>query len=270
LEGIAAQAEAARATADLAPHGIPFPGLRKEVAFEGVGFRYGDAGTWALRDVSFTAPKGSLTAIVGRSGAGKSTLLDLVPRLRTPTEGRIRIDGVPADSFDLTSLRRAVGFVDQHGFLFDQTLAENIAYGVPDATPEAIADAARRAHAAEFIERLPEAYATRAGHEGHRLSVGQRQRVCIARVLLQDPDILLLDEPTSALDGESEKYIRAVLDDLRARKTVIVVAHRLSTIRGADQIVVLDGGRVVEHGSHDALLAQLGAYHQLFDLQVPG
>jgi ABC-type multidrug transport system fused ATPase/permease subunit len=270
LEEIAGQAESARATADLAPSGMPFPGLRKEIVFDSVGFRYGDNPTWALRDVSFTAKKGSLTAIVGRSGAGKSTLLDLVPRLRTVTRGEIRVDGVPLERFDLISLRRAVGFVDQEGFLFDGTIAQNIAYGFPGATSEAIADAARRAHAAEFIERLPDGYASHTGHQGHRLSVGQRQRVCIARVLLQDPDILLLDEPTSALDGESEQYICAVLNEVRTRTAVIVVAHRLTTIRGADQIIVLEGGHVVEFGKHDALLAQLGAYHQLFDLQVHG
>ena len=274
LQEVSSQLAAARATAAIASGEVPFPGLRNELVFDGVGFRYGpdngDDGTWAVRDVSFRVKKGSLTAIVGRSGAGKSTLLDLVPRLRPATRGEIRVDGVPVGHFDLASLRRAIGFVDQEGFLFDGTISENIAYGVPGATPEAIVDAARRAHAAEFIEQLPDGYATQAGHKGYRLSVGQRQRICIARVILQDPDILLLDEPTSALDGESEQYIRAVLDEVRLRKAVIVVAHRLSTIRGADQIIVLDAGRVIERGSHDSLRAQLGAYHQLFDLQTHG
>lgn len=271
LEEIAGQAEAARATAVPASGGVPFLGLRKAIVFDNVGFRYdSDGDNWALRDVSFRVTPGSLTAIVGRSGAGKSTLLDLVPRLRSATCGEVRIDGVPLDRFDVMSLRRAIGFVDQQGFLFEGTIAENIAYGAPSAGLEAIADAARRAHAAEFIERLPQGYSTPVGHQGHRLSVGQRQRVCIARMLLQDPDILLLDEPTSALDGESEQYIRAVLDEVRTRKAVLVVAHRLSTIRSADQIIVLDGGRVVECGSHDALFAQFGIYHQLFDLQVHG
>lgn len=269
LQEIAGQTQGARAATSPAPRGVPFPGLRAELTFDSVGFRYGDAGAdeWALRDVSFKAKRGSLTAIVGRSGAGKSTLLDLVPRLRTPTCGEICVDGVPLERFDLKSLRRAVGFVDQQGFLFDGTIGENIAYGVSSATPSAIADAARRAHAAEFIERLPEGYASRTGHGGSRLSAGQRQRVCIARVLLQDPDILLLDEPTSALDGDSEQYIRAALEEVRARKAIIVVAHRLSTIRDADQIIVLDAGRIVEIGSHDALRGQLGTYSQLFELQ---
>ena len=268
LQEIASQTEGAAMVASPRTGGVPFTGLRQDLVFDRVGFRYDDGDRWALQDVSFRATKGSLTAIVGRSGAGKSTLLDLVPRLRRATSGEIRIDGTPIERFDVGSLRRAIGFVDQQGFLFDRTIAENIAYGAPDAAPEAIADAARRAHAAEFIERLPEGYATRVGPEGHRLSVGQRQRVCIARVLLQDPDVLLLDEPTSALDGESEQYIRAVLDDIRRYKVVIVVAHRLSTIRGADQIIVLDNGRVVEQGKHEALRAQLGTYHQLFDLSV--
>jgi ABC-type multidrug transport system fused ATPase/permease subunit len=269
LQEIASQTEAARATVKPVHAGIPFPGLRREVTFENVSFRYDDEEhPWALRDVSFTATRGSLTAIVGRSGAGKSTLLDLVPRLRDATSGSICIDGVPLERFDLTSLRRGIGFVDQEGFLFDGTIAENIAYGVPDVSAEAIATAARRAHAAEFIERLPEGYLTRVGTEGHRLSVGQRQRVSIARTLLQDPDILLLDEPTSALDGESEQQIRAVLDEVRPRKAVLVVAHRLSTIRSADQIIVLERGQIIERGSHDALLAKVGTYHQLFDVQV--
>jgi len=269
LEEINSQAEAAKATAVLAHSGIAFPGLRNDLVFDNVSFRYDGAGdTCALRDVSFRATRGSLTAIVGRSGAGKSTLLDLVPRLRQVTIGEIRIDGVPLDRFDVTSLRLAVGFVDQQGFLFEGTVAENIAYGAPHTKLDAIVDAARRAHAAQFIEQFPQGYLTLVGHRGHRLSAGQRQRVCIARMLLQDPDILLLDEPTSALDGESEQYIGAVLDDVRTRKAVIVVAHRLSTIRSADEIIVLDGGRVVEQGQHDALLAQSGTYHQLFDRQL--
>jgi ABC-type multidrug transport system fused ATPase/permease subunit len=267
LQRIAGQTEDARAHVDRGSAGIPFPGLRHEIVFDGVGFRYdADEDVWALRDVSFSVARGSLTAIVGRSGAGKSTLLDLVPRLRTPARGEIRIDGVPLDRFDLTALRRGIGYVDQEGFLFEGTIAENIAYGVPGATTEAIVDAARRAHVAEFVGRLPDGYATNVGQQGSRLSVGQRQRVCIARILLQDPDILLLDEPTSALDGESEQHIRDVLDDLRRHKAVIVVAHRVSTVRGADQIIVLDHGRVVERGDHEALLAQVGAYAQLFDV----
>jgi ABC-type multidrug transport system fused ATPase/permease subunit len=269
LEEINSQAEAAKATAVPAHDGLAFPGLCNDLVFDNVSFRYDGAGeTFALRDVSFRATRGSLTAIVGRSGAGKSTLLDLVPRLRQVTSGEIRIDGVPLDRFDVTSLRLAVGFVDQQGFLFEGTVAANIAYGSPHAKPDAIVDAARRAHAAQFIEQFPQGYSTLVGHRGHRLSAGQRQRVCIARMLLQDPDVFLLDEPTSALDGESEQYIGAVLDDVRTRKAVIVVAHRLSTIRSADQIIVLDGGRVVEQGQHDALLAQSGTYHQLFDRQL--
>lgn len=271
LQETADQAESARASAFAEARGVRFPGVRRELVFDGVGFRYGEHDdVWALRDVSFRVPKGSLTAIVGRSGAGKSTLLDLVPRLRPVTRGAILVDGLPMEHFDVASLRRSIGFVDQQGFLFEGTIAENIAYGAPQTRPEAIADAARRAHAAEFIERFPDGYSTRVGSRGNHLSVGQRQRVCIARMLLQDPDILLLDEPTSALDGESEQYIRAMLGDIRARKAVIVVAHRLSTIRDADQVIVLDEGRVVERGSPDGLLARPGIYQQLFDLQVHG
>jgi subfamily B ATP-binding cassette protein MsbA len=268
LENVHRVVERARAAEDVKGGTVLFRGLERDIVFEGVGFSFAADGRWILRDVSFAVEKAQLTAIVGRSGAGKSTLLDLVARLRVHGAGSITIDGVPIEAFDVRSLRAGMGVVDQHGFLFDDTVAANIAYGMPDVTRTAIVDAASRAHADEFIRALPRGYDTRVGERGIRLSVGQRQRISFARVVLQDPDVLLLDEPTSALDSESEQYIQAVLDDLRRRKAVVVVAHRLSTIKSADQILVLDEGGIVERGDHHTLLARSGTYKRLFDLQI--
>ncbi|MBI3637445.1 MAG: ABC transporter ATP-binding protein [Candidatus Rokubacteria bacterium] len=269
LENVQGLIARARAANEIVGGPVTFAGLRRELAFDRVSFGYEDGeGAWSLQDISFTARKGALTAIVGRSGAGKSTLLDLIPRLREPSAGDILIDGVSVRRFELKSLRSGIGIVDQDGFLFDDTVANNIAYGVGGAEHEAVIHAAKRAHAHEFIQALPQGYDTIIGEAGIRLSVGQRQRLGLARVLLQDPDILLLDEPTSALDSESEQYIQAVLDELRPRKAIIVVAHRLSTIRRAEQIIVLDSGRIVERGDHETLLKGLGTYRQLFDPQI--
>lgn len=269
LENVRSAIDSARAAGDFVGGQLPFAGLRRELVFDRVGFSYGDAAdAWALHDVSFRVEKGSLTAVVGRSGSGKSTLLDLIPRLCDCTEGDIAVDGVSIRTFELRSLRAAIGIVDQHGFLSNDTVANNIAYGLAGAPREAVVEAARAAHAHDFIEALPHGYDTVVGERGVRLSVGQRQRVSLARVLLQDPDILLLDEPTSALDSESEQYIQAVLERLQQHKAIIVVAHRLSTIRHADQILVLDHGRIVERGDHESLFRDLGTYKKLFEFQI--
>ncbi len=269
LNNVHAVVTRARAAADLTGGPVTFAGLQNEIVLDRVSFSYGLNGSnWALRDISFRVPKGSLIAIVGRSGAGKSTLLDLIPRLRDVSGGDIRIDGISIKGFELKSLRAAIGILDQHGFLFNDTVANNISYGISEVARAAIVQAATQAHAHHFIEELPKGYDTIVGERGARLSMGQRQRLSLARVLLQNPDILLLDEPTSALDSESEEYIRTALDCLRKDKAIIVVAHRLSTIRLADQIVVLDKGRIVEHGNHDALCKYWGTYRQLFDLQI--
>jgi subfamily B ATP-binding cassette protein MsbA len=247
-----------------------FPGLREAIEFDRVSFSYSDGGPegWGLRDISFRVTKGSLTAIVGRSGAGKSTLLDLIPRLRETTAGTIRFDGTPIQAFELRSLRSKIGVVDQHGFLFNDTVRNNLTYGLEGVARERVEEAARRAYAHGFIQALPRGYDTVIGDRGVRLSGGQRQRLALGRILLQDPDILLLDEPTSALDSESERYIQAALEELRMSKAIIVIAHRLSTIRQADQILVLDDGRLVERGDHGTLLDRQGAYKRLFDLQL--
>lgn len=261
--------DTARRTQTMQGGGLAFRALKRSIAFSHVGFRYPDAtDRWALRDVSFRLERGTMTAIIGRSGAGKSTLLDLIARLREPTEGAITFDDVPADAFETASLRSAVGIVDQQGFLFNDTVAGNIAYGMPTAAPADIRDAARRAHADEFIRTLPHGYETVVGDRGVRLSAGQRQRLSLARVLLQDPDILLLDEPTSALDAESEEIIQAALADLVRTKLLVVVAHRLVTVRRATQILVMAEGCIIERGDHERLMDHEGAYRRLFDLQV--
>jgi subfamily B ATP-binding cassette protein MsbA len=244
----------------------PVPRLRGAVRFDHVSFHY-RPGVPVLRDVSFDASPGTTTAIVGPSGSGKSTLLGLLAAFHRPTEGSAFIDGFDIATFDLHQYRRQLGLVLQDTFLFDGTILENIRLSRPDATPAQVVHVARVAHCDEFIDRMPERYETIVGERGVKLSGGQRQRVAIARALLVDPSILLLDEATSSLDSESEALIQAGLDALRRGRTTFVIAHRLSTILSADQIIVLDGGRVVERGTHDQLLASGGRYARLYEQQ---
>jgi subfamily B ATP-binding cassette protein MsbA len=241
-------------------------GLRGGIEFHGVWFEY-DEGTPVLKDVSFRAPAGSTTALVGSSGSGKSTLISLIMAFNRPTRGRILVDGRDLLSLRLAEFRRHLGVVLQDNFLFDGTVAENIAYGTPHATPADIERVSRAAHAHEFISEFEHAYQTVVGERGVRLSGGQRQRVAIARAILADPRILLLDEATSSLDSESEALIQDGLRSLRRGRTTFVIAHRLSTIRSADEILVLEHGEIVERGSHAALLAANGRYRQLHDKQ---
>ena len=249
-----------------------FQRLESGIEFDRVSFTYSQNGTtaWALQDVSAVIPKGSFTALVGKSGAGKSTLVSLIPRLHDISSGQIRFDGIPIQEFTLESLRPAIGFVSQDVFLFNDTVYNNLIYGLSKVTREAVMDATRRAYAHQFIQELSEGYDTVLGDRGVRLSAGQRQRLSIARAMLQDPDILILDEPTSALDSESEAYIQEALADLSNKKTVIVIAHRLSTIQKADKILVLKEGRLVEQGDHSLLVKRNGTYKRLFDLQMIG
>ncbi len=243
---------------------------RAEVTFDRVAFSYGGE-LEALREVSFTAPAGATTALVGPSGAGKSTILNLIPRFYDVSAGTIRIDGQSVGDVTLGSLRDAVALVSQDVVLFDDTVAANIRYGKPRASDSEVEEAARSAGAHEFIAALPEGYATLVGERGQALSGGQRQRIAIARAILKDAPILLLDEATSALDTETERQVQTALDRLKQGRTTLVIAHRLSTVASAEQICVIDQGRVVERGAHAALLAKGGLYARLHALQfTPG
>ncbi len=236
-----------------------------EVRFDGVAFRYGEAP--ALNGLSLTAKGGEVTALVGPSGAGKSTVLSLIERFYDPIGGQVLIDGQDIGKVRLTSLRDQVSLVTQETFLFDDTVARNISLGRPSATAEEIEQAARAANAHDFITALAEGYENQVGEHGAALSGGQRQRIAIARAMLRDAPILLLDEATSALDAESEAHVQEALARLMERRTTIVIAHRLATIRKAHHIAVVDKGRLVEEGNHDALIVQDGLYARLARLQ---
>jgi subfamily B ATP-binding cassette protein MsbA len=245
---------------------IALADLRGEVEFEDVWFEY-NPGVPVIKGMSFKAPAGSTTALVGSSGSGKSTVLSLLMAFNQPQKGRIKVDGRDLATLALGEYRRHLGVVLQDNFLFDGTVSENIAYGTPHATQADIEHVSRIAHADEFINGFEQKYKTVVGERGVRLSGGQRQRVAIARAILADPRILLLDEATSSLDSESEALIQDGLRALRKGRTTFVIAHRLSTIQSADQILVVEGGEVVEHGTHDDLLARSGRYKQLYDKQ---
>ena len=244
----------------------PLGDLRGDIEFERVWFEY-NPGVPVLKDVSFAAPAGTTTALVGSSGSGKSTLISLVMAFNRPTKGLIRVDGRDLASLRLVEYRHHLGVVLQDNFLFDGTVAENIAYGTPHATQADIERVSRIAHADEFIDKFEKKYDTVVGERGVRLSGGQRQRVAIARAILADPRVLLLDEATSSLDSESEMMIQDGLRSLRHGRTTFVIAHRLATIRSADQILVLEDGQIVERGTHEELLAHAGRYRQLYDKQ---
>jgi subfamily B ATP-binding cassette protein MsbA len=242
--------------------------LQVAIEFDHVSFAYEQSPV--LDDVSFTARRGDVTAIVGASGAGKTTLVDLIPRFYEPTRGSVLVDGVDARHITLKSLRALTGIVSQDTVVFNDTVRNNLAYGIADrCSDEQVVAAARAANAHEFISQLPDGYNTLLGERGTRLSGGQRQRIAIARALLVDPPILILDEATSALDTESERLVQEAIDRLLRGRTVFVIAHRLSTIAHATQILVLDQGRLVERGTHEDLLARRGTYHRLHALQFP-
>lgn len=245
-----------------------FAGLRQGVEFRGVSLSYRASSRPAVRDVSFYLPRGRMVALVGESGAGKSTIADLLLRFYDPSDGEILIDGVDLRSFDLRSWRERLGVVSQDTFIFNASVRDNIAFGKLDADDEEIVRAAQAAQAHDFIARLTDGYDSELGDRGYRLSGGQRQRIAIARVLLRDPDILILDEATSDLDSHSEALIQDALAKLSSERTVISIAHRLSTVAMADEILVMADGAIVERGTHRELLSLGGRYAHLWTLQA--
>ncbi len=248
---------------------VELTGVHDEIRFDRVSYSYGREEV--LRDVSLAVRANEVVAIVGRTGSGKTTLMDLMLRFDDPDEGSITIDGVDLRNIKRDSFLDRVAVVTQEPFLFDTTIRENIRYGRPDASEEEIRTAARHAHVEEFVDQLPEGYDTPVGEFGTLLSGGQRQRITIARAILKNPSILVFDEATSSLDAKTERTVQQAIDTLRGKRTVFVVAHRLSTIRNADRIVVLEQGRVSQEGTHDELIAQSGLYREFVALQTePG
>lgn len=247
------------------PNALELKAFEKGIAFNNVEFAYDKS--LVLKGINLTIEKGKTYALVGQSGGGKSTLADLVPRFYDPTGGDILLDGVPLRQYEIESLRRQIGVVTQESILFNDTIFNNIAFGMPHATPQAVEQAAKVANAHEFIVQTEHGYQTLIGERGSKLSGGQRQRLSIARAVLKNPPILILDEATSALDSESEKLVQQALFNLMANRTSLVIAHRLSTIQHADEILVIHEGQIAERGTHDQLTALNGIYKKLSDIQ---
>jgi len=244
--------------------------LNKGIKFEDVSFSYNSDDGIVLKDVNIFVPAGKMTALVGRSGSGKSTLVDLIPRLRVPSEGKVIFDNVSIEKFNLPTLRRSIAFVSQEGFLFNDTIENNIKYCRPDANLNEVIHSAKMAYADDFIQEFPGGYQNKVGERGVKLSGGQRQRIILARALLQKASIIILDEPTSSLDSESETYIRKAMEEIRSENsiTMLIIAHRLSTIKRADQIIVLDKGKVIECGSHSELMHEDAWYADMVRMQT--
>jgi ATP-binding cassette subfamily B protein len=252
-----------------ARNAVPLPAVRGHVEIRDVSFTYDDCDE-TLSNINLEIPAGATVGIVGPSGAGKSTIASLVMRLYDPTEGSIAIDGVDLRQVTSSSLRDSIAVVTQETFLFHTTVLENLRYAKPSASAADVQDAARRAQIHDVIASLPEGYETVVGERGYRFSAGERQRLAIARAILKDPRMLILDEATSSLDSDSERKVQQALAPLCKGRTTLVIAHRLSTVRDADLIVVVDRGRIVERGTHDDLIRQAGLYAWLWRVQAPG
>mgnify|MGYP000967866506 CR=1 FL=1 len=248
-----------------APDCIKFAEFKSDIAFENADFRYKDSDEKVLKNINLVAKKGETVALVGNSGGGKSTLVNLIPRFFDVTNGKIMIDGIDVKNYKIKSLRKKIGIVPQETFLFGGTVLENIRYGNQHASFEEVIEAAKKANAHEFIEKLEQGYETEIGERGAKLSGGQKQRISIARAILENPQILILDEATSALDNESEKLVQDALEELMKGKTTFVIAHRLSTIINSDKIVVIQQGEIKEIGTHEELLDKDGIYKSLYN-----
>ena len=252
------------------PGNLDFDDVHQEIRFKDVCFRYPNSDNWNICNLDLVLPKGKTLALVGASGAGKSTIADLLARFYDPSSGRLEVDGIDLREFDLHQYRHKIGIVSQETFLFNVSVQDNIRYGCPSATDEEVFQAAKQANALAFIQDLPNGFDTLIGNRGVLLSGGQRQRIAIARALLQEPAILILDEATSALDTVSERLVQQALENLSRERTTLVIAHRLSTVQNADQIVALDKGKVVEIGTHKELLQKGGYYAKLHSTQLEG
>jgi subfamily B ATP-binding cassette protein MsbA len=245
---------------------LVFPGLKEKIVFENVSFSY-DGKNKALDNINLAIKKGEVIALVGASGGGKTTLTNMIPRFYDPTEGRILFDEFDLRQLELSSLRRSIGIVTQETMLFHDTVFNNIAFGSPETPREKVGTVAKFANAHDFILALPQGYETIIGERGSRLSGGQRQRLAIARAIINDPEILIFDEATSSLDSEAEKLIQEALEKIIIGRTVIIIAHRLSTVRFAHRILVIENGKIAEEGVHSELMAKNGSYRKLYDLQ---
>jgi subfamily B ATP-binding cassette protein MsbA len=257
----------AKETIQEKPNAVGLPKFEKEIEFRDVSFSY-ENGVNVLKEINLKVKRGKTIAIVGPSGAGKTTLLDLLPRFYDPTEGAVFIDGIDIQDVKAWDLRAKLGIVTQEAILFNDTVFNNIAFGLKGITKKDVIAAAKVANANDFISQMENGYDTSIGEDGGKLSGGQRQRISIARAILHNPPILILDEATSALDAESEKLVQDALFKLMENRTSLVIAHRLSTIQFADEIIVIDGGRIIERGNHTGLIAQNGVYKKLYEMQA--